>query len=519
MDRRDFILKGSMAATAIGTGFNTQATARGTAPVVRTRHGLLEGFEEGGIYKCLGVPFARPPVGDLRWRAPHAPAAWSGVREAKEFSPAAYQMPIDPSFRTDRMSEDCLYLNVWTPSLSRTARQPVMVWFHGGGNIRGSASEVFTDGTNLARLGVTLVAPNYRLGVFGFLNDPELGANFAVLDHVAALQWVHDNIEAFGGDPSRVLIFGYSAGAVAVRHLLQCPEAKGLFHRCVMQSAGGESPASTTSWSSERSREATRKLFATLGTTDPAVLRAIPTERIDEVSRPLSNVPPPEGGFRTPMNLVWMPVPDEKIVMANSFTAWSPGIPVMFSCCQNEARWGLDPSKEYAPEVLRTMTKKLAGPKADEVLEILNAEGGSTLEKLDRLYTTVNWSEQAYASLRRFERDGRTLYSYLFARASPGRVKSNHLASHGTDVFYIFGNFVDNGTDGGLYDDTDQRVSREMQHAFVEFAKTGVPKRSDGANWPKFNDASQPHQTVVTDTVSFSPYRLDPLLQSLYSLR
>jgi para-nitrobenzyl esterase len=515
-----------MATAAIGTGFNTlgpgfdtRATERGAAPAVRTRYGLLEGFEEGGIYKCLGVPFARPPVGDLRWKAPQAPTAWSGVREAKKFSPAAYQMPISPSFRTDRMSEDCLYLNVWTPSLSKTARQPVMVWFHGGGNIRGSASEMFTDGTNLARFGVTVVAPNYRLGAFGFLNDPELGANFAVLDHVAALRWVHDNIEAFGGDPSCVLIFGYSAGAVAVRHLLQCPQAKGLFHRCVMQSAGGESPVSTASWSSERSREATRKLFAALGTTDPAALRAIPSEHVDEVSRPLSNIPPPEGGFRTPMNLVWMPVPDDKIVMTNSFPAWSAGIPVMLSYCQNEARWGLDPSKDYAPEVLRIMTEKLAGPKADEVRGILSAEGGSILEKLDRLYTTVNWSEQAYASLRRFGCDGRTLYSYLFARVSPGRAKSNRLASHGTDVFYIFGNLVDNGADEGPYDDIDQRVCREMQHAFVEFAKTGVPRRCDGASWPQFGAALRPQQTIVTETVSFSPYRLDPLLQSLYSLR
>jgi para-nitrobenzyl esterase len=515
MDRRDFIRGASVAAAAAASGVRANAAAAaGAAPSVRARQGVLEGFEEDGVAKFFGVPFAKPPVGDLRWRAPQPPAAWSGTRPAKTFAPAAMQLPINPSFRTSGMSEDCLYLNVWTTSLSKTAKQPVMVWFHGGGNIRGSASEAFTDGSNLAKLGVTVVAPNYRLGAFGFLNDEEMGANFAVLDHVAALKWVQENIEAFGGDPSRVLIFGYSAGALAVRNLLECPQARGLFQRAVMQSAAGELPVSTEHWSSARSREATHKLFEALGTTDRAALRAIPAERVNAVSRQFSNVPVVEGGFRTPMNLVWVQVPDGKVVMGDSFPAWGRDVPAMLSCNKNEARWGMDVTKPYEPSVLDVMTRKLAGPKADEAARLLEAGGGTVLEKLDRLYTTINWTEQAYASLRRFDRDGRRLYYYEFERLSPGRKASNRLVSHGTDVYYIFGNLIEEGA----YEDLDRQVSREIQHAYIEFARTGVPKRLDGAAWPRFQAQSQQY-TRVGDTVAFAPYRPDPLLTTIYSLR
>jgi para-nitrobenzyl esterase len=513
MDRRDFI-GGASAAAAVLTAGLSKAAVPGADPMVRVGQGVLEGFQEDGVAKFFAVPFARPPVGDLRWRAPQPPAAWSGTRSAKTFAPAAMQLPINPSFRTSGMSEDCLYLNVWTTSLSKTAKQPVMVWFHGGGNIRGAASEAFTDGSSLAKLGVTVVAPNYRLGAFGFLNDEEMGANFAVLDHVAALRWVQENIEAFGGDPSRVLIFGYSAGAVAVRHLLQCPDAKGLFHRGVIQSAGGEQPVSTEGWSSARSREMTHKLFEAIGTTDRAALRAAPAEQVNALSRQFSNAPVVEGGFRTPMNLVWVQVPDGKVVMGDSFPGWGRDVPVMFSCCQNEARGFMDVTKPYEPSVLDVMTRKLAGPKADDAARLLAAGGGTVLEKLDRLFTVVNWTEQAYASLRRFDRDGRRLHYYQFGRVAPGRVTSNRLAAHGSDVYYVFGNLIEEGP----YVDLDRQISREMQHAYVEFAKTGVPKRIDGAAWPRFQAQSQQY-TRVGDTVVFEPYRPDPLLTTISSLR
>ncbi|QXE33255.1 carboxylesterase family protein [Streptomyces sp. GMY02] len=489
-----------------------------TAPVVRTRQGQLEGFTADGVNKFLGVPFAQPPVGELRWRAPKAPVPWSGVRTAQEFGPAAYQGPINASFRTDRVSEDCLYLNVWTTNLSKRARQPVVVWFHGGGNLRGAASEMFTDGSSLAKLGVTVVAPNYRLGPFGFLNDEEMGANFAVLDHVAALRWVRENIEAFGGDPSRVLIFGYSAGAIEVRALLQSPQAKGLFQRCALLSQGGELPVSTEAWNFERSREATERIFSELGATNRSKLREVSAEAVYAAGFAASRVPTPAGGVFTPLDLVWNPVPDGEVV-TEQFPAWSSGVPAMFACCQHEGRSFLNPGVPYTSETLRVMAESLAGPKADEVLRILNLEGGTTFESLDRLFTTVIFSEQEYASLRRFSGGDRKLYSYRFQRASPGRVQNNRLAHHGADIFYIFGNLLDSEFyPGGPYDAIDVQIRDEMQHAFVEFARTGVPERLDGARWPEFGRSRSLH-TVVNDQVSFAPYDVDPVLESLYRLR
>jgi para-nitrobenzyl esterase len=359
MGRRNFL---AAASALLGLARGRNAHATGAAPTARTQQGRIQGLEEDGVLKFLGVPFAQPPVGELRWAPPQPVPAWSDVRSAKAFGPAAIQIQpaVPPSYRAS-MSEDCLYLNVWTTSLSTTARQPVMVWIHGGGNISGAASEAFTDGSNLARLGVTVVAANYRLGAFGFLNHPTLGANFGILDQIAALQWVQDNIEVFGGDPTRVLLFGYSAGAVDIRAILQSPLAKGLFSRCVIQSAGGEDPAATETSSSARSRAATQALFETLGTNDIDALRAIPADRVAAAARPLSGIV--VAGPRTPFDLAWTPIPDGKVVEDNSFPAWRPDMPVIFSSCQNEARYFLDPARTYTPQDVEAMARKLTGPK------------------------------------------------------------------------------------------------------------------------------------------------------------
>ena len=508
MERRDF-LAGAAAAVVAAPALN--ARAAGAEPTVRTQQGMLEGFEEDGVCKFLGVPFAQPPVGALRWTAPQPAANWSGVRPAKTFGPAAMQPAITPSYRTSGMSEDCLYLNVWTTSLSRSARQPVMVWIYGGGNLGGAASQAYTDGSNLAKRGVTVVAANYRLGAFGFLNDPVLGANFGALDQIAALRWVQENIEMFGGDPSCVMVFGQSAGAVNVRTLLQSPLADGLFHRAAIQSAGGENPAATGYSDSARSRAGTQKLFETLGTTDIAALRAIPAERVQAAAWPLSgaNIVGP----RTPFDLVWMPVPDGKVIIDDRFLAWRRNIPVMFSACQNEAREFLHVDQTYTTENVEAYARKLTGPKANEVMAILDAEGGSPLQKLDYLFTDIVWWESQYASLQRFSREGRRVYDWRFARVAPGAAKNNRLAFHSADVYYIFGNLIDLE-----YDETDRRISRELQGVFVEFARTGVPRGSDGVAWPPFTP-SAPKATVVADTVSFGPYPIDPITRVMYALR
>lgn len=231
-----------------------QATLAAQAPKpVRTQSGLVQGAIEDGIAVYRGIPFAAPPLGDLRWRAPQQPAAWTSVRNAAKFAPACIQAPIvnrDLGMDPVQTSEDCLYLNIWTPAKSPNERLPVMVWIYGGGFSIGATSLSGYDGANLAKRGVVLASIAYRVGELGFMAHAELTAqqdghsgNYGLLDMIAGLQWVKRNIAAFGGDPGRVTIFGESAGGIAVSMLAASPLAKGLFHGAISESGGNFGPA------------------------------------------------------------------------------------------------------------------------------------------------------------------------------------------------------------------------------------------------------------------------------------
>ena len=223
---------------------------------VRVENGLLSGVaaSNSAVTVFKGIPFAAPPLGNLRWRPPQPASKWKGVRQASQFSAACLQTPYPAGslyrLPPEPLSEDCLYLNVWTAANSPSERRPVMVWIHGGGLTRGSGSARNYDGEELARKGVVLVTINYRLGVFGFLAHPELtgesahhsSGNYGFLDQLAALQWVRRNIARFGGDPSRVTIFGESAGSWSVNLLMATPLAKGLFQRAIGESGGDFEP-------------------------------------------------------------------------------------------------------------------------------------------------------------------------------------------------------------------------------------------------------------------------------------
>jgi para-nitrobenzyl esterase len=221
--------------------------------VVETTDGRLRGQVQDDVVAFRGIPFAAPPVGELRWRAPQPPAAWDGIRDALEFGPGCPQ-GLMPGWDSETLvlAEDCLYLNVWAPSERGEELLPVMFWIHGGGFVNGRSSDPIIDGTALARNGVLVVSVNYRLGRFGFFAHPALTAedaddgclgNYGILDQIAALAWVRDNIEAFGGDPEQVTIFGNSAGGVSVHCLMTSPLARGLFARAIAQSGCGRSNA------------------------------------------------------------------------------------------------------------------------------------------------------------------------------------------------------------------------------------------------------------------------------------
>jgi len=223
--------------------------AQQPAPV-RVEGGLIQGMSEDGLTVYRGIPFATPPVGDLRWRAPQPAAKWEGVRQAAKFAPGPVQGWNAPA----GTSEDCLYLNIWTPTKSASDRISVLVWIYGGGFNGGSTSEPVSSGEKLARKGVVLVSIAYRVGQLGFLAHPELSkespnhvsGNYGLLDMIAGLQWVRKNIAAFGGDPDKVTIFGESAGGIAVSMLCVSPLAKGLFHGAISQSGGSFGPPRLT---------------------------------------------------------------------------------------------------------------------------------------------------------------------------------------------------------------------------------------------------------------------------------
>ncbi|HSL86030.1 MAG TPA: carboxylesterase family protein, partial [Bacteroidales bacterium] len=223
-----------------------------SALLVRVEGGRVEGVEENGITVFKGIPFAAPPVGDLRWKPPQPVKRWKGVLKADRFAPACPQFQrIMPGMTPVETSEDCLYLNVWTPAQSSGERLPVMVWIYGGGFSMGSTSVPLYSGENLARMGVVVVSVAYRIGPLGFMAHPGLTAesehnasgNYGLLDQIAGLRWVQKNITAFGGDPSTVTIFGESAGAISVSILAASPLAKGLFRGAISQSGGSFAPA------------------------------------------------------------------------------------------------------------------------------------------------------------------------------------------------------------------------------------------------------------------------------------
>jgi para-nitrobenzyl esterase len=482
---------------------------------VQVEHGLLEGFEEGGIGHFFGIPYAAPPVGDLRWCPPASPERWEGVREAKKFSRIAIQtMGASFTLREPEQSEDCLYLNVWTATTARDAKQPVMVWIHGGGNLGGAGSEDAFDGAALAKRGVTVITFNYRLGALGFIAHPSIGANFAVLDYVAVLRWVEANIAGFGGDPGNVTIFGESAGAVAVRALLACPSARGLFHRAIMQSAGFERYAFAPGWSYERASSAAEGLFDRLGSRDITELRKVPIADVKLASHELSGVLPKPGQVQTPANLVWMPVPDGEIVFDEGFPGWPADVPVMIGCVENEARYFLKPGGAYPPDLLQILSNALCGPRSADIMALFAKTGDEQYESLDKLFSTVIWFEPALATTQRFHEMGRNFFYYHFARVSPGARDNDDLARHTSEIRYIFGNL----TEDGFYDETDAAISDALQNAWVEFARTGVPHSPDGSAWPLFAGPT-PQYTWIGDALETRPFEISELTTIVHSLR
>jgi len=449
------------------------------SPVVTVSTGNFRGIRtRGGGAVFKGIPFAQPPVRDLRWREPLPEKPWSGIRDATAFGPPCVQGGTEGA----KSSEDCLYLNVWTPKWPMKSRAAVMVWIHGGGNFAGASSDPAFDGENLARHGVVLVSTNYRLGVFGFFALPELGqesphhvsGNYGLLDQLMALRWVHENIARFGGDPKNVTIFGESAGSLDVNVLLASPLSKGLFHRVIGESGPVVDPP-PLSEAENRGESLVAKLGITGG--DPLEkLRALSSARLEQATG--------QGlAFLGPMLGVTV---DGWVFPESPMKAFAEG---------HELRVGLmlgsnsqELQRPFFPMTgtLREAIKRQYGPLAARALSLYGLSGSSDPQPdpefgpiLAQWATDSQFRCGSVAELVWHTTANNTAYQFQFSRNVPGTVSRG--APHGSEVPYVFGTLS-----AVKYTATDRRISQEMQEYWTNFAKTGNPNVGNLPRWPDF---------------------------------
>jgi len=459
---------------------------------VQVREGSLRGLcsGEGGVFQ--GIPYAAPPLGPLRWRAPQPPRRWDGVRDALAFGPDFPQAP-NPRFRAPRQDEDCLYLNVWTPSLDRAAKLPVLVWLHGGGFTGGSGSDLRCDGARLAQEGAVVVTLNYRSGLFGFLAHPALGrespqgvsGNYGLLDQMAALAWLRENVAAFGGDPQRVTAFGVSAGSASISLLLAAPPAKGLFQRAILHSPGAGRPLASL-------RDA-EQAGLRLGTD----LEALRNLSAAEVLARTSLLNPAVRGLTTPR--VLRPIRDGWLLPEDERPAFQAGrmhaMPLIVGSNTDEGTmltksWPIDTLAAWRQQVEANF-----GPATAEAAALYPAGvDGETRAAVAAMFadTQFNYGTRLLAQcMARLE--PRT-WKYLFERRRPHQQDGPH---HGEEVAHAFGN-VDLAPPGETadFDAADEALSRTLRKAWVAFAAQGDPNAAGLPRWEAYRTADDNHLSL-----------------------
>ena len=446
--------------------------------------GQIAGSIDNGVRVFKGIPFAAPPVGVLRWKAPQPVAAWSGVKRADTFGPQCMQQPYPAGslYATEPapMKEDCLYLNIWSAAAAGDKR-PVMVWIHGGAWTRGSGATPTYDGAALAKKGVVVVTTNYRLGPFGFLAHPELTAesaqrssgNYAILDHVAALRWVQRNIAAFGGNPANVTIFGESAGSWSVNVVQATPLAKGLFHRAIGES-GAQFARNPRLADAEKGGVALAKA---VGADSLAALRAVPAEKILEVQ-----------SFRSGGNVDGWVLPDE--VRAIFAQKKQNDVPILVGSNANE--WTTLSSPAQFPKTLDDFNRRMAAQfpglarELDAVYPVkADADIAEAMLGLGRDQTFTlemrTWARMVTAG-------GRKAFLYQFTRIPPGPNPTLG-AYHASEIAYAFNNV-------GVRPwatDADRRLADQMSSYWVNFATTGDPNGRGLPAWTPYELAEEPY--------------------------
>ena len=488
------ILAAALSVIAAGPGLAQQP-----APV-KVEQGLLQGTAEDGLTVYRGIPFAAPPVGDLRWRAPRPAAKWDGVRQANKFGPS----PIQGSGTGSSMSEDCLYLNVWTPAKSASDRIPVLVWIYGGGFSAGATSDPSYNGAKLAQKGVVLVSIAYRVGRLGFLAHPELSAettnhvsgNYGLLDQIAGLQWVKKNIAAFGGNPKKVTIFGESAGGISVSMLCASPLAKGLFQGAISESGGSFGPPRPTTFpgenlkclaDAERDGEAYAK---NAGVSSIAELRKISADKLPS-GRSL--------GMAWPIIDGWV-IPDDqyKLYAAGKYNA----TPILIGYNSDE---GASFSPPRTPENYTTNVEARYGKFAGDLIKAYPV-GSNTVPKTARDLArdaTFGWHTWTWARLQSQTGKSKAFFYYFDQHPEypEGSPRAGYGSPHGSEVPYVFEHLNPNSPQTTK---SDLAISDAMSTYWVNFAKHGDPNGNGVPKWPAFTD-KKPQVMYFSQTPHIGP--------------
>lgn len=494
----------AMAVLLVLAACATSATAQ---TEVRVEGGRLRGVIEDGIIVHRNIPFAAPPVGDLRWRPPAPAPAWQGVRDASAYGPACPQPERNSGVgggRAERQSEDCLQLNVWAPQNARDL--PVMVWIHGGGHRVGSGAFSLYDGAALARQGVVLVTINYRIGLLGYFAHPALTqeaapdaplGNYGFMDQIAALEWVQRNIDAFGGDPRSVTVFGESAGAASTLYLLASPRARGLFQQAIVQSGGGLQRPTTLAAQEQSGIEAASRI----GIAANASARQLRAASADQWIEALGAL---EG-------LGFGPFIDGRLITEPPWRAFAEDrandVPLMIGANDNEA------------SVLGTLgvSSNVLGILGPRLSDLRTLYGDVEADEFERQALGDAFFVAPAAWVAAQAADGAPSFLYNFAYVAARRRGTAPGASHGSEIPYIFQTWERLPIPSAFITDEDRAFSELISSCWVSFARTGAPTCGDAA-WPAYTPHSDQIMLLGPQTrVAPQPRRpaIDVLLNTL----
>jgi para-nitrobenzyl esterase len=463
-----------------------QLAAALVAQQVVTESGAISGISESGVSVYKGIPFAAPPVGELRWRPPVQVAPWSGMRKAEAFAPACMQTGVSmPGETPPAVSEDCLYLNIWTPAQRKPAPEalPVIVWIYGGGYINGSASMPLYWGDRLAHKGVVVVTIAYRLGPLGFLALPDLtrespqhsSGNYGLMDQIAALEWIQRNITAFGGDPKNVTVAGQSSGAISVSILMASPRAKGLFQRAIAESGGLFEPLQL----------APKYLLANAERDGEKYAASLNASTLQELRRlPASQLTGNAGG-------IVHPVIEPYLLPLSPYEAFTSGkqndVPLLVGSNAEEARSLTDVSQVKAATFdsdLEHSFGALPPPLVAAYPHATDAEAKQARLDLER-DLRFGWDMWAWARLQAAT-GHRAIYSYRFTQQPPfpdGSVYEAWGASHFAELWYVFDHL---DQEPWHWTTADRKLAEEISSYWVNFAKSGNPNGTGLPPWPAF---------------------------------